>query len=426
MTSAFPFSYSQKDYSNGLRLLTVPTPFPHIVSLYIVVQVGSRNETEAGKSGFAHLFEHMMFRGTERFSPEAYDAILKQAGAAQNAYTDDDLTVYHTTFTREDLDAILEIEADRFQNLQYSEDVFRTESRAVLAEYNKDSAEPFVRLDEKLREAAFTTHPYRHTTMGFLEDVKAMPELYEFSRLFHTRYYRPEYTTIIVCGAVEASQTEALVEKHWGQWERGTFVDSIPVEPPFDGPRELEVPWPSPTLPLLSIAYRGPAYSDTVKDSAALDVISYLAFSPASPLYEKLVLEDQLCDIFQGYCPDHADPYLYLISARLKDPAHLEAVKAAVAATLEELRRIPVEPSRLERVKAHLRYAFAMRMNESEAIAGILARYVALRRSPETINRLYEQYAAITPADLQATSQRYFEESSRLTVVLRSAERSQA
>jgi zinc protease len=419
MTKVFPFPYTQTDYPNGLRLLTVPTPFPHIVSLYIVVQVGSRNETEAGKSGFAHLFEHMMFRGTERFPPEAYDSILKRAGAAQNAYTDDDLTVYHTTFTREDLDTILEIEADRFQNLQYSEEVFRTESRAVLAEYNKDSAEPFILLDEKLRAAAFTTHPYRHTTMGFLEDVKAMPELYEFSRQFHTRYYRPEYTTIIVSGAVDPGETEALVQKHWGAWQRGSFVDSIPVEPPFAGPGDVEVPWPSPTLPLLSIAYRGPAYTDTAKDSAALDVISYLAFSASSPLYEKLVLEQQYCDIFQGYCPDHADPYLYLITARLKDAAHLDAVRAAVEETLDDLRRNPVDPARLERVKTHLRYSFAMRMNESEAIAGILARYVALRRSPDTIERLYAQYAAITPEDLQAAANHYFQESKRLSVVLR-------
>lgn len=419
MTNVFPFPYTQKDFPNGLRLFTVPTPFPHIVSIYIVVQVGSRNETEAGKSGFAHLFEHMMFRGTERYSPEAYDAVLKQAGAAQNAYTDDDLTVYHTTFTREDLEAILEIEADRFQNLRYSEEVFRTESRAVLAEYNKDSAEPMVLLDEKLREAAFHTHPYRHTTMGFWADVKGMPELYEFSRLFHDRYYRPEYTTIIVCGAVEEAETEALVAKHWGAWQRGSFVDVIPVEPPFAGPKELEVPWPSPTMPLLSIAYRGPAYTDSAKDSAALDILSYLAFSSASPLYEKLVLQEQLCDNFYGYCGDHADPFLYLIQARLKDPAHLPAVREAVAATIAELQSKLVEESQLERVKTHLRYAFAMRMNESEAIAGILARYIALRRTPETINRLYEQYAAIGPQDLQWAAQHYFEERNRLTVVLR-------
>ena len=104
-----PFPASEKTLPNGLKVIVVPTGFPNIVSLQIPVQTGSRNEVEAGKSGFAHFFEHMMFRGTKQYPPDVYNAIITKAGARQNAYTSDDLTNYHITFAKEDLEKILEI-----------------------------------------------------------------------------------------------------------------------------------------------------------------------------------------------------------------------------------------------------------------------------------------------------------------------------
>lgn len=421
MTKIFPFDYQQIDYENGLRLLIVPTTFPHIVSLYIVVHVGSRNEVEVGKSGFAHLFEHMMFRGTKEFPPERYESVLKHAGAAQNAYTDDDLTVYHTTFTREDLPAILAMEADRFANLDYTEEVFHTESRAVLAEYNKDSAEPFRLLHEKLREASFERHPYQHTTMGFLKDIERMPELYEFSRQFHKRYYSPGNTTIILAGDVNPTESRKLVEELWGKWQEAEPIETVPPAPPLNGPKDLVVEWPSATLPLLQMAWRAPAYSDTTPASATLDILSYLYFSPTSEIYEELVLTEQICDLFAGSYADHLDPYLYAVTARVKDPSLVERVKERIAQTVLKMQSELVNPSDLETVKSHLRYAFAMRMDHTDGIAGLMARYVALKRTPETINRLFEQYASITAEDLQATARRVFVESNRVTALLRAA-----
>src|SRR5438105_10056580 len=151
-----PFNAVATTLANGLRVIVVPTGFPNIVSLQIPVQTGSRNEVEPGKSGFAHFFEHMMFRGTEEYPPEKYQAVLTHAGARGNAYTTDDYTNYHTTFAKEDLETILMIEADRFQHLEYSEDDFKTESRAVLGEYNKNSADPPQKLVEVQREHAYT------------------------------------------------------------------------------------------------------------------------------------------------------------------------------------------------------------------------------------------------------------------------------
>src|SRR6478609_12143594 len=116
-TKVFPYPYTQQELPNGLRVVTVKTDYKNVAALYIVVGVGARNEVEPGKTGFAHLFEHLMFRGTEKYSPEKYQEVLSRAGAASNASTADDLTQYYTTFSKEDLPQILAMESDRFQHL---------------------------------------------------------------------------------------------------------------------------------------------------------------------------------------------------------------------------------------------------------------------------------------------------------------------
>ena len=415
---AFPYPYDQHDFPNGLRLITIPTDYPNVVALFIVVGTGSRNEVEPGKSGFAHLFEHMMFRGTRRFPPAKYEATLKQAGAASNAYTTDDHTAYHTTFSKEDLETILSMEADRFQNLEYPQGVFKTETLAVLGEYNKNSTSPTSKLSEVLRDTAFDRHTYKHTTMGFLKDIQDMPNQYEYSRLFFDRYYRPQYTTIIVAGDVSPERVRPLAQKYWGNWKRGDYQPPIPAEPPQRGPRANQIQWPTPTLPWVVVSFHGPAYSDQQKEQAALDLISFLGFSESSALYQKLVIQEQKVDTLQADSPDRVDPYLFSVWARLKKPADLESVRQDILATLESFKGKPVAAERLDEVKRHLRYSFALSLNNSETIAGLVARFVALRRTPETINRLYDLYEQITPEDIRSVARKYLIESGRTIVTL--------
>jgi len=181
---AFAYDYTIDDLPNGLRLVTIPTDYPNLVALYIVVQTGSRNEPEKGKSGYAHLFEHLMFRGSEHYTAQQRDEILKRAGANDNAYTTDDRTVFHEVFSKEDLDRILELETDRFQHLKYTPDAYKTETKAVLGEFNKNSSDPEEKLFEVLRSTAYQRHTYSHTTMGFIEDVEDMPNQYDYSCSF--------------------------------------------------------------------------------------------------------------------------------------------------------------------------------------------------------------------------------------------------
>ena len=415
----FPYDYEVRDLDNGLRVVVVPTDFPNIVSLYIPVSVGSRNEVEPGKSGFAHFFEHMMFRGTENYSAAEYQGLLKNAGADQNAYTTDDRTVYHVTFSKDDLDTILMLEADRFQNLQYAEPEFRTEARAVLGEYNKNSANPISKLFETMRATAFTEHTYRHTTMGFIEDIEAMPDQFDYSLDFFDRYYRPEYTSIVVVGDVEPDAVFPLVEKYWGDWEPGSYTAEIPTEPPPSGPLYAHVAWESETLPWVTVSFRGPAsYGPDDADMRALDVLASYAFSSSSDLYRELVVEEQTVDQLFASFPDRVDPNLLTIGARVKDPADVWAVRDRIQQALADLRANGVEPARMEAIKSSLKYGFANALDNSPAIAGALSAYLAATREVETINEVYARYDALTPAAVQAAANDYFTDRGMIVTTL--------
>jgi zinc protease len=413
-----PFKAVERTLANGLKVIVVPTGFPNLVSLQIPVQTGSRNEVEPGKSGFAHFFEHMMFRGTRAYPPEQYQAILTAAGARQNAYTTDDYTNYHTTFAKEDLETILRIEADRFQNLDYPEAAFRTESRAVLGEYNKNSADPMHKLIEVQRDHAFTTHTYQHTTMGFLRDIEDMPNQYAYSRTFFRRWYRPEYATVIVCGDVNPSQVLRLVQKYWGGWKRGSYQTAIPSEPPAKGPIVAHVAWPTPTLTWVTTAFHGPAFSETAKDYAALDLLLDLTFGPTSELYKRLVEEEQKVDQLWPYFPASADPGLMTVAARVKSDADALYVRDEVLKAFARIRSQRVGAQRLADAKSNARYGLSRTLDNTEAIAATLARFVRFHREYETLNRLFRVYDALTPADLLIAARKYIDDANLVVTTL--------
>ncbi|HEU4642191.1 MAG TPA: insulinase family protein [Gemmatimonadaceae bacterium] len=402
-----PFDITEATLPNGLRVIIVPTGFPDIVSLQIPVKTGSRNEVESGKTGFAHFFEHMMFRGTEQYPPEKYQSILTRAGARQNAYTTDDYTNYHITFSRNDLETILEIEADRFQRLSYPEEDFRTEARAVLGEYNKNSAEPTEKLFEVMRDSAYTTHTYKHTTMGFLPDIEAMPEQFEYSREFFRRWYRPEFTTIILAGDVTAAEALPLVERYWGDWRPGGHTVEIPAEPEPAGPVYAHVPWETPTLPWVAVSFHGPAFDAGDHAYAATDLLVDLWFGETSDLYRRLVEVEQKVDQLFAYNPGSVDPGLITIGARVKDPADVVEVRDAILAAAAAARDTLLPARRVAEAKSNLRYGFVRELDDTEKIAATLARFVQYDRTVETLEALFRSYAGVTARDVRAAARRW-------------------
>ena len=416
-----PFKATERTLSNGLKVIIVPTGFPNIVSLQIPVQTGSRNEIEAGKSGFAHFFEHIMFRGTKNQTQEDMMRLVTKAGARENAYTTDDFTNYYITFAKEDLDAMIGLQADRFQNLQYPEAEFKTEARAVLGEYNKNSANPVSKLFEALRQTAFSKHTYAHTTMGFIKDIEDMPNQYEYSKEFFKRWYRPEYTTIIVAGDVTPAEVMPLIEKHWGKWERGSYKAEIPQEPVGTGPKYTHVNWTSPTLPYLAVSFRNPAFSETNNDNAALDFVSTLWFGPTSDIYKKLVQREQKVDGFSASNTSNADPELFTIFARLKKAEDAVYVRDEILKTVAQAKATLVSADQLAETKANARYSFVRSLDNTDRIASTLARFVRFNRSYNTINRAYALYDALTPADLRNVAQKYFVDNTMVVATVSSS-----
>ena len=404
----FPYPYSVDTLTNGLQLVTVPTEHKNLVALYIVVRVGSRNEIEPGKSGFAHFFEHMMFRGSEHYTSEQRDALMKKAGAESNAYTSDDRTVYHALFSAQDLDEILKLEADRFQYLKYSEPDYKTEALAVLGEYNKNSADPINKLFEVLRNEAFTTHTYKHTTMGFIQDIEDMPNQYEYSHKFYERYYRPEYTTVLMVGDITHERALELAKKEFGSWRSGNYKPQITIEPPQKKTATASVDWPSPTLPYVVVGYHGPRYSDVKKDKASLDFLVPIAFGENSDLYQKLVLKEQKVDMLDTSFEDHVDPELFAVIARIKDPKDVDYVKDEILKTFERYSKESIPLDKLNETRSHIRYGTALGWQSAGSIAGFLATYIGLAGTPDTVNRLFALYNQVTPKDVLDNAKKYF------------------
>lgn len=413
-----PFTATEKTLPNGLKIIVVPTGFPNLVSVQIPVQTGSRNEIEPGKSGFAHFFEHMMFRGTKAYPPAVYKDVITKAGARQNAYTSDDLTNYHTTFAKQDLETILKVEADRFQNLSYSEDDFKTESRAVLGEYNKNSANPVSKLLEVQRDAAYTTHTYKHTTMGFIKDIEDMPNQYAYSKVFFDRWYRPERTTIIIAGDVEPKQAIALVEKYWSSWKKGSYKSVVPVEPAPKAAIYKHVAWPSPTLPYVTVGFRAPAFSVKDKDQMALQMLISLSFGRTSPLYKRLVQDEQKVDQLFDFTPGRVDPTLATIGARVKKADDAVYVRDQILATVAQMRSVPVSAQLLADAKSASKYSLIRTLDNTEQIAGTLASFVHYNRSYGTLNQYAHLMDSLTPDDLLAAGRKYLNDEGMIVTTL--------
>ena len=405
-TKILPYPIHTYDMPNGLRVVTVPYESPGIAAFYIIVRAGSRDETEPGKSGFAHFFEHMMFRGTEKYPKERYQEVLKSIGASANANTSNDRTVYHMTGNAEMLEKMFELEADRFMNLKYSIQDFKTEAGAVKGEYTKNFASPYMQIYEKVRATAFTQHTYGHTTIGFFEDIVDMPNQYEYSLQFFDRFYRPEHSTILVVGDVTPDRVNALAEKYFGAWKRGNYTTKVTPEPPQTETRYVHIQVPN-FPPYLGLSFKAPAFSDTSLDMPALDVLSFVYFSEKSELYKKLVLEERKVRVLSAGAPDSRDPYLFDVDASVVDAADLQYVKDEIMRTIEQAKTQSVDPEELQKTISHMKYSFAMRIDNPDAIAGTLSNYIWITGDPESLNRTYANYEKVTPEDLMRVASKY-------------------
>jgi zinc protease len=408
--------------ANGLKTIVISMPGTGLVSYWSIVRTGSRDEVEPGHTGFAHFFEHMMFRGTERYPADAYNDALTAIGASRNAYTTDDLTAYYLSVAAEDLELVMDLESDRFRNLAYPESDFRTEAGAVYGEYRKNVTNPLFAMYEALLDAAFDMHTYGHTTMGYEEDIAAMPTMYDYSLDFFSRFYRPDNTILLIVGDVEAMPTMALVREHYGDWEAGYVAPDVPKEPEQTAPRSIDVSFAGRTLPIVAAAYKLDAFDPANRNRVAADLLVETAFGSTSDIYKRLVIDEQVVEFLAAEADRNRDPGLLLIYTRVKDPERVDYVLDAIDATTEQYKTTPVEDDVLEALKSRLRYGFLMRLETPDAVARGLARTIAIGGDLAPIEALYRTYETITPNDVQQAAETYFDSNKRTIVVLRAAQ----
>ncbi len=397
----FPFQSLTYKLDNGLTVIMIPVSGGGLMSYYSIVRTGSRDEFEEGKSGFAHFFEHMMFRGTKNYPAAVYDCMITEMGADANAYTTDDYTAYHLSFASEDLETVVLLESDRFQFLDYDEAAFQTEAGAVYGEYRKNRSDPWEVLYERLQKTAFTAHTYGHTTMGFEADIKAMPTLYKYSKEFFSRYYRPENTVLLLVGDFDADDAKDMIAEKYGTWQPGYVPPDVPAEPEQTGERRINVSYEGQTLPLLVVSWKGEKLDPSDMRMVAGSMLGDLLFGGSSAIYKKLVLKEQKVQYIGADFGLNRDPGLWSVTAAVKNRKDIQYVLREIDKTVEQYRKAEVAAAELDRLKRRLKYSFLMNLDTPDKIASRLARYAALSGGIDVVNALYAAYGKVTPADIR-------------------------
>jgi zinc protease len=414
----FPYQRFEKKLDNGLRVVVVPTDKSGFFALYEMVGTGSRDEVEAGHSGFAHFFEHIMFKGTKQTPADARVALLASLGVDESGYTTDDFTGYSLIGPKEALPRILTLEADRFANLSYSEDVFKTESRAVLGEYNKNFANPDEKAYEVLADLAFDKHTYKHTTMGFLKDIQQMPNEYAYAKSFFQKYYTPDNVLLIVVGDVDVDAVHAGAAAAFAGWKGTRAKTRLDDEPPLTAERRKDVGWDNPTEDRLHVGWRVPSAVANPKNGALGLLLKGYLFTPSSDLVRGVVVEDQLAESVESWWEPHKDASLFTAVAKIKEGKAPDDVLRRIQTAVENLAAGKINDRRLADVKAHLRYSLLMRLTSAENIAGTLAWLSGPSLNVDAVDGLYGALAEVGPKELQEFARAYLRQEQRAVVVL--------
>jgi zinc protease len=412
----FPFDYRLVELDNGFKAYLIKAGSPNQIAYVSMVRTGSRDEWEPGKSGFAHFFEHMMFRGTEKYPN--YDAITTEMGAARNAFTSNDRTVYYLVASNEYLEQIIDLESDRFMNLNYAEPDFRTEAGAVLGEYQQSATTPFGFLNERVRETAFDEHTYRHTTIGYEADVRAMPEGYEYSLSFHQRYYRPENVVLVLAGDFDYAEAERLIRQYYSDWAPGYVEPQITPEPAHSAPRQRTVAYSGRTLPVITVNYMGPAWSAEDKLAVATEVLGRVAFGSNSDIYQKLVIDERKVQFLSGNFGLSRDPNLLSIYAMVINPADVGLIEQEIAGTVGRFREELVAEKLFEDTKSNMKYGFLMGLETAQSVAFSMMTPVINAGGIEAIDEYYRTLDSVTREDVREAARRFLVENEKTVVTM--------
>ena len=411
-----PMEYEQETLDNGLRIITLEDHSTPIVHVELWYHVGSKDE-QAGRTGFAHLFEHLMFQGSANVAPEEHGRIISRAGGFSNAYTTDDVTVYFETVPANYLETVLWLEADRMRSLDVSDENFLSE-REVVKEERRVRFEnpPYGDVMETLFRNAFDAHPYRHTPIGSMEDLDAARV--EEVREFWETYYVPSNATLIVAGDFDPEQARAWAEQYFGDIPGASApVPRVGIrEPERNEERRVSVEKAVP-LPAYVAGYFIP--EDGHPDSYPLMVASMiLAEGRSSRLYQSLVYETQLALEADSGASVREHPNLFFAILIMNQGATIEDGEAAMEAEFRRMMEEPVSDAELEKARNQLRSSYILGRQSVEDKASALGHAAVIHQDVSTADGELDLLLAVTREDIMRVVEQYLQPENRTVVTV--------
>ncbi|MCK4857502.1 MAG: insulinase family protein [candidate division Zixibacteria bacterium] len=401
---------------NGLTLLTCEDHSVPTASVQTFVNVGSRDEDRPGITGLAHVFEHMMFRGTEKF-PD-YGAAVAPLGAQNNAYTSEDYTCYFINAQAKFLEQLLEVESDRIRNLCFTEEAFRTELGPVKEERRRGiDDDPAGFLEVELYREAYTRHTYQHPVIGWEEDLEVNMTFTDGLQ-FKNRFYVPNNCVLVICGNIETASVRDLVQKYYGDWEQGKpYIPQVNAEPPQTVERIRNFVWKDgQTAPLLRIGYHAPSIQSDFTSLATLRLINEILFSRSGRLSRLLINELSLVESIYGDLNVRKDPGLLVIGARLHGDVSPAEVRDSVYSQLELLKTVPISTEELTRACNNLRAQMIYFLDRPARVAGAVGFYHLVGGDYQTMIELYNLYSQIDAAKIMTVTAEVFDQYNRTVV----------
>ena len=408
-------NFSDTRLKNGLRVIISPDNAAPVVSIAVAYNVGSRNERK-GRTGFAHLFEHLMFKGSENVADGELAALIENYGGTHNGQTDQDHTIYFEQVPANQLDMVLFLEADRMRAPAITQENVDNQREAVKEERRmRLDNQPYGRTGEVLTELAFENFANEHSIIGSMADLDAA-SLKDFAEFFKT-YYAPNNAVLAIAGDVDEKTALAKVRKYFGSIPQGPPPPKLDTaEPAQKEERRTTVQDPLARLTLVDIAYQAPGgLSPDVDALSALT--SVLGAGRSSRLYDSLVRQQQLAVQTYAGMQLKKGPTLFYLEAMVapgKDPA---AVEKAIYAEVEKVQKGPIEEWELEKARNAARRALVGNLRSSLQRAILLARYSVYFGDPSIINTRYERIASLKIEDLQRVARQYLVPSNRTVVV---------
>jgi zinc protease len=393
---------------NGLQVVLAPDTSRPVVNVQVWYRVGSKDERK-GRTGFAHLFEHMMFRGSANVGPEEHMRYIREAGGTINAYTDFDRTVYWQTVPSNHLERVLWLEADRMASLVVNEENFKKEREVVKEERRlRFENPPYGMLAEWVLDATFQVYPYKYLSIGSMEDLNAAT-VADVKQFFDT-YYVPDNATLVVVGDFEPKAALAQARAHFGKIPKSGKVPRVAAaEPPQAELRVMTRPDPKAPLPAVASAFKLPprGHADAYPLQVAFDILSA---GESSRMYRRLVYDEQSAVAAQAQLLLLEGPSIGFLFGVANQGRDVKAVSKSMREVVDGLASAPPSAAELEKVKNTLVSRLVAGRQTAQQKADDVGRAASLLADPQRYNTELAKYQAVTAADVQRVVKEYLAE----------------